>query len=303
MTERLIDLSDQPPRLSVNLSRLVIHGHEKPDATVPLSDIAVLVVSHPCVTYTHAVLAGLIQSGGAFVVCNNRHMPVAMLLPIESHSTQAERFVRQTEASEPTKKRLWQQTIEAKVRAQGRLLSELHGDDKGLLALARRVKSGDSTNIEAQASRRYWPALFSDRKFRRHRDALDQNRLLNYGYAVLRAIVARAICAAGLHPSFGIHHHNRYDAFCLADDLMEPFRPIVDRAVAQWVAERGGDTALDRDAKAALLSALTGRLTLDGESRTLFDIVARTASSLAAVFAGKRKGLVLPEVRDGPPPA
>ena len=296
MTDRLIDLSEQPARLSVRLSQLIIERDDKPEATVPLEDLAVLVVSHPCVSYTHAVLSGIIEAGGAFVVCDHRHMPIAMLLPIESHSTQAERFVRQTEASEPTKKRAWQQIIQAKVRAQGRLLKELHGDDRGLLHLAGRVASGDSTNIESQASRRYWPVLFADEKFKRDREADDQNRFLNYGYAVLRAIVARAVCAAGLHPSFGVHHHNRYDAFCLADDLMEPFRPTVDAAVVRWIAEHGSAGVLDREAKAALIGALTGRFDLDGESRTLFDIVARTASSLAAVFGGESKELLLPDV-------
>jgi len=296
MSDRLMDLSEEPARLSVRLEQLVIERNDKPEATVPLAELAVLVVSHPCVTYTHAVLAGIIAAGGAFVVCDGRHMPVAMLLPIESHSTQAERFARQTEASEPTRKRLWQQIVMAKVRAQGRLLKELHGDDRGLMALAGRVASGDTTNVEAQASQRYWRALFGDEKFRRDREADDQNRFLNYGYAVLRAIVARAVCAAGLHPSFGVHHHNRYDAFCLADDLMEPFRPIVDRAVARWVAEHGPAGVLDRETKAAFLSALTGRFERDGESRTLFDIVARTASSLAAVFEAKGKEFVLAEV-------
>jgi len=294
MTDRLIDLSEEPARLSVRLAQLVIERNDKDDATVPLEDLAVLIVSHPCVSYTHAVLAGIIEAGGAFVVCDHRHMPIAMLLPVESHSTQAERFVRQTEASEPTRKRLWQQIVEAKVRAQGRLLKELRNDDHGLSAMATRVISGDGTNIESQASRRYWTALFGEENFKRDRDAGDQNRFLNYGYAVLRAIVARAVCAAGLHPSFGVHHHNRYDAFCLADDLMEPFRPLVDRAVARWVAEHGVGGDLNREAKAALIGALTQRFEIEGEWRSLFDIVARTASSLAAVFEGKSKDLLLP---------
>jgi len=295
MTDRVIDLSDEPARLSVNLSRLVIERHGKPDVTIPLADLAVLVISHPCVTITQAVLAGIIEAGGSVVVCNSRHIPAAMLLPIESNSTQAERFRKQADAPEPLKKRAWQQLVTAKVRAQGQLLKDLHGDDRGLLALAGRVAPGDAGNVESTAAQRYWPALFADPKFRRDREADDQNRFLNYGYSVLRAVVARAVCASGLHPSFGVHHHNRYDAFALADDVMEPYRPMVDRAVALWVRERGGAGVMDREVKAHLIGALTGRVELDGDSRTLFEVVTRTTASLAAVLEGKGKEIVLPE--------
>jgi CRISPR-associated protein Cas1 len=223
-------------------------------------------------------------------------MPIGMLLPLQTHFVQAERFAKQAQASLPTRKQLWKQLVQAKLKAQGRLLKELRGEDQGITALAQRVRSGDPDNLEAQASRRYWPALFNDPNFHRHRTADDQNRFLNYGYAVLRAIVARAICAAGLHPSLGLHHHNRYDAFCLADDLMEPLRTIVDRAVVQWTDIHGPQAPLDRDAKTAVLQALTGRFTVEGESRTLFDIVARTAQSLAAIFASERDDLLIPEL-------
>jgi CRISPR-associated protein Cas1 len=296
MTDRVIDLSDEPARLSVNLSRLVIERHDKPDVTIPLGDLAVLVISHPCVTITQAVLAGIVEAGGSVVVCNSRHIPAAMLLPIESNSTQAERFRKQADAAEPLKKRAWQQLVTAKVRAQGQLLKDLHGDDRGLLALAGRVAPGDAGNVESTAAQRYWPALFADPKFRRDREADDQNRFLNYGYSVLRAIVARAVCASGLHPSFGVHHHNRYDAFALADDVMEPYRPMVDRAVALWVREHGGAGIMDREVKAHLIGALTARLELDGDSRTLFEVITRTTASLAALLEGEQKNLILPEV-------
>ncbi|MBZ0254251.1 MAG: type II CRISPR-associated endonuclease Cas1, partial [Candidatus Methylomirabilis sp.] len=235
-------------------------------------------------------------SGGAFVACDEKHLPVGMLLPIDAHFVQAERFARQAEAAFPVKKRLWKQVVQAKIRAQGRLLDALHGKDMGLLPMAGRVRSGDPDNLEAQASRRYWGALFDKPGFRRDRTAEDANRNLNYGYAVLRAIVARAVCAAGLHPSLGLHHHNRYDAFCLADDLMEPFRPVVDGAVVRWVRERGEGAPFDREAKARLLEALTGRFEAEGEARTLFDLAARAASSLAGVFLGERADLALPEL-------
>ncbi|MFH0937841.1 MAG: type II CRISPR-associated endonuclease Cas1 [Planctomycetota bacterium] len=164
-----------------------------------------------------------------------------------------------------------------------------------LLDLREQVHSGDPQNIEAQAARRYWLALFGE-NFRRDRDADDQNRLLNYGYAILRATVARAICAAGLHPSLGLHHHNRYDTFCLASDLMEPFRPLVDNVVVQYIRQHGSNAPLDKAAKAALLAPITARYTADGESRTLFDLLARVASSLTDVYMEEGKELYLPEL-------
>ncbi len=296
MIERIIDLSEGAARLRVENALLVVERDEADRFTVPLDEVGVLVVSHPCVSFTQAVLAGLAGAGGAFVACDGRHMPVGMMLPLGGHHVQAERFAAQAAAPLPLKKRLWQQIVKAKIRAQGRLLERLRGGDDGLLRLARQVRSGDPQNVEARASQRYWAALFGNRPFARSRDADDQNRHLNYGYAVLRAIVGRAICASGLHPSLGIHHHNRYDAFCLADDLMEPFRPLVDEAVARWVDKHGPSAPLDREAKAFLLAALTGRLTVEGERRTLFDAVSRAAASLAAAFEGKRKGLALPDV-------
>jgi CRISPR-associated protein Cas1 len=253
------------------------------------------VISHPQVSITQAALAGLAQAGGIAIVCDERHMPAAMLLPLEAHFVQGERFERQAQAPLPTRKRLWQSLVRAKIRAQARLVTGMRGDDGGLAALALRVRSGDPANVEAEASRRYWPLLFGP-GFRRNRDGQDHNRLLNYGYAVLRAIVARAVCAAGLHPSLGLHHHNRYDAFRLADDLMEPYRPVVDGAVVRYCHRHGPLAPLDKQAKAALVGALMGRFTVEDESRTLFDIAARTAASLTAVYAGRRKTLVLPEL-------
>ena len=295
MTDRILEISDEPARLSARGGLLVISRPGRDEVTMPFADLAVLVVSHPQVSYTQAVLAELVASGGAFVACDKRHLPVGMLLPLDAHYVQVERFAVQAQAPLPLRKRLWREIVRAKVRAQGSLLAELHGDDQGLVALAGQVRSGDPSNVEAQASRRYWPALFRDPAFRRNTEAEDQNRLLNYGYAVLRAIVARAIAAAGLHPSLGLHHHNRYNSFCLADDLMEPFRPAVDKAVWDLVQSSGPDLALDRQAKTALIQAVTGRLTVQGQSRTTFDAASIAASSLVAVIEKRAKRLVLPE--------
>jgi len=284
--------------------------------TVPLADIAVLIAAHPQISFSHAVLAGIAEAGGTFIVSNEKRMPCAMLLPLETHSTQTERFAAQAAASLPLRKRVWQEIVQAQIRARARLLVERTGKDYGLGPMAARVRSGDPQNLEAQAARIYWRALFGD-EFHRDREEEGLNSCLNYGNGVLRAIVARALCAAGLHPALGLHHHNRYDTFCLADDLMEPFRPLVDRVVAsisdRREEERRSETAatatpvipakagiqtiaLDRDTKKSILEGLLARYTAGGESRTLFDWVSRAASSLAAVIEGREQRLGIPDL-------
>jgi len=281
--------------VSVENRCLVIESAGREDTRIPLGEVGAVVISNPAVVVTHPALAEMAGARVMLVVCDGRHMPVGMVMPLEANFVQGERIARQAGVSLPTRKRLWQALVRAKIRAQARVLREVRGDDEGLLELVRRVRSGDPDNVEGQASRRYWPALFGDARFRRDPMGEDQNRLLNYGYAVLRGIVARAVCGAGLHPSLGLHHHNRYDAFRLADDLMEPLRPVVDRAVARHCGKRGPTAPLDREAKAALVGALMGRFRIEGEERTLFDIAGRMAGSLLAVYAGERKSLMLPE--------
>lgn len=296
MTDRIVDIAEGVSRLHVRYSQLVIEREQGDEVTTPLSDLGVLVISYPRVLMSQAVISGMAEHGGTVVICDPNHSPAAMMLPLQVHTTQTERFARQAQASLPLRKRLWQQIVTAKIKAQGRLLRELHGSDSGLLAMAERVRSGDTGNFEAQASRRYWPLLFSNPKFRRGSQGPDQNNHLNYGYAILRATVARALCAAGLHPSLGLQHHNRYDAFCLASDLMEPFRAIVDRQVYHWIQEHDPEQPVDKQAKAWLLQPFVRRYVADGEERTLFDLVSRSASSLAQAFMGESKELYLPEI-------
>ena len=322
MTNRVLDLSDRPARLSVRNSLLVIqfasapvtkqpienadagdrkvyrseHAGDPNEFTIPLTDIGVLIVSHPQVSYSHAVLSGIAVSGAVFVTCNEKHMPVSMLLPLVSHSLQTERFAAQAKLPVPVQKRAWQQIVQAKILAQGRLLKERTQSDHGLDAISKKVKSGDTGNVEARAARIYWGKLFGEREFRRDADGDGLNACLNYGYAVLRAVVARSLCGAGLHPSLGIHHHNRYDAFCLADDLMEPFRPLVDREVANLQDAHGEDVELDKKSKQIILGALLGRFTAENESRTLFDWISRSAGSLASAIQGSGERLELPVV-------
>jgi CRISP-associated protein Cas1 len=335
MTERILDFSEQPAGLSVRNDLLVVRqargagnaatkggkpsdsvipagihqqlgmgrrsreGDDEPEKlheqTIPLEDIAVIVAAHPQVTFTLAVVAGLARHGGLLVTCDEKRQPAAMMLPLDTHHVQTVRYAAQAQLSLPARKRLWQQIVRAKIAAQARLLVERNANDGALGMVAGRVRSGDPGNMEAHAARIYWRGLMGE-SFRRSPEGEGLNSCLNYGYAVLRAAVARAICAAGLHPTFGLHHRNQYDAFCLADDLMEPFRPLVDRAAVRLGDERGPGVEFDRDAKRALLEPLLGRFAAGGESRSLFDWLGRCAFSLAAVVDGSAAKLEIPEL-------
>ncbi|MBI5435290.1 MAG: type II CRISPR-associated endonuclease Cas1 [Planctomycetes bacterium] len=298
MHNRILDFSEEPAHLSARLSNLVIRRPDKPEVTLPFVDIAVLVSSHPQLTFTQAALAELAAAGAAFVTCDAQRLPVGLMLPLQGHFTQSERIACQVEAKLPVCKRAWQQLVRAKLRSQAAALRLETGSDAGLAAMATRVKSGDPENVEAQGARRYWALIFGDPTFRRDRDAADINRVLNYGYAVLRGMTGRAVCAVGLHPSIGLHHHNRYNQFVLADDVMEPFRPIVDRAAVSIAKTFGAGHELDKHVKAELIAALTGRYRFEGELRSPFDILSRVASSLVAVFQGERAELLLPDFDD-----
>jgi CRISPR-associated protein Cas1 len=298
---RILEFSASPAFVRLRLGQMVIEREGRPDVSVPLEDVAVIVASHPQAVFTNALYAEFLKLGGAVVICDQHHNPAGMLLPLVGHSTQQERFEAQAAAGAPLKKRLWACIVRAKVERQGALLRDVCGEDAGLGALALRVRSGDAGNLEALAAQRYWARIFGDAAFRRRREGDGPNALLNYGYAVLRAAVARAICAAGLHPSLGLHHCNRYDPFCLADDLMEPFRPIVDSVVVSIVRERGVAAPLDRQSKTDILAVLSGRFEANRETRALFDWLSSPAASLARIFAGSRESLVFPELQYAPP--
>ncbi len=300
MTNRILDIAESPAYLRVRNGLLCIRPDKdsETEVTVPLQEIAALVLTHPQITCTRTVLSGLCEAGAVIVACDDRFLPVAMMLPLTGYHAPARRLAAQANASAPTLKRLWQQVIIAKVRAQAALLLDVRQDDFGLNDLAKQVRSGDPDNIEAQAARIYWSALFQSVEFTRNAGAgtQDQNRFLDYGYAVLRAAVARAICASGLHPGLGLHHHHRNNPYCLADDLMEPFRPLIDRAVSELVADDLHDVALDKTIKPRLIEPIMGRYPIDGEERTLFDILGRLTASLAAVFEQRQERLDLPDI-------
>jgi CRISPR-associated protein Cas1 len=299
MIDRIIEIAN-PARLSVRDAQLVIERPKEEQLslpfTTPVSEIAVLLLAHPQISLSQAVLSRIAEAGGSVVTIDGNFLPASMLLPVQSHFIQTERFAKQMEMTLPTRKRLWQQIVRAKIKAQGELLRELHGSDQGLIAMSARVRSGDQGNLEAQAARKYWGLIFADKTFRRGSGNPDQNRHLDYGYTVLRAAVARALCAAGLHPSIGLRHKNRYDAFCLAADVMEPFRPLVDRRVCQWITKEDAEGPFDPKTKNWMIGATTSRYLLEREERSLFDIVLRTANSLAKCVTGEVRDPEIPNL-------
>ena len=289
--ERVVEIERPGVYIRVSNERLRIEENRQLIGEVPLTDLAALVLSSPQATLSRAVLDAVMQHGGSVVVCNQEHQPTAMLLPLIGHHAQTQRLHAQASASRPTVKRLWKQIVQAKVNAQGAHLMARNRTDSGLAEIARKVRSGDPSNVEGWAAQRYWPALFG-RDFRRRPDGAPPNPLLNYGYAVLRAGAARAIASAGLHPSLGVNHHGRHNPLCLADDLMEPFRPLVDRLTIGCK----GHNALQPCAtsRGTVASILSHRIEHDGERRTVSDWLGRAGASLAGVFLGNRRDVLLP---------
>ena len=264
-------------------------------ARVPIEDIGLLVLDHQQITVTHTVLHQLLANNVAVVVCDERRHPCGMLLNLEGNRVQAELFKYQIESSEPMRKQLWKQTVEAKIQNQAAVLASAKGDAGFLLELAAKVQSGDTGNREAQAAAWYWPRLFhSLPDFRRFREGPPPNNLLNYGYAILRAMVARSLVGSGLLPTLGIFHRNRYNAYALADDIMEPYRPFVDALVLDIIQKTGVPEDLTLDHKGQLLGLPVADVILDGKASPLMAAVARTTASLAQCFAGEQRKLLYP---------
>ena len=297
MTNRVLDFSEAPSRLSAAGGLLRIQSGEESERTVPFSHIAAIVCSHGQVSFTQAVLAELAAVNAILVACDAKHLPVAMMLPLVVHGEQTNRFQWQASASMPLRKRLWREIVVAKIRAQGATLLRVRGQDFGLPLAAGRVKISNADSLEAQASRVYWQLLFDDKRYFRSAAQDDRNALLNYGYAIIRAVVARALCCAGLHPALALHHHNKYDPYPLANDLMEPFRPLADEWAAKWCDAKPAPWPLDRLSKASLLSRIAGRFTDDAESRTMFDWAELWSERLARCLEKKREGLTIEEIR------
>jgi len=266
-------------------------------ASVPIEDIGIMVLDHPQITITSGLIQLLQEENVALITCDKKHLPQSILLPIEGNKTQQERYDFQINASEPLKKQLWQQTIVQKIRNQAAVLASLEKNSHYLIPLYRNVKSGDSDNCEATAASYYWKTLLGHvNGFRREKEGPPPNNYLNYGYTILRGTMARSIVCAGLLPTLGIFHRNRYNAYCLADDLMEPYRPYVDQVVYKMVQEMGFVEHLEKDHKKILLGIPALDVELGGERSPLMIATQRTAVSLVKCFMGEQRKLLYPEL-------
>lgn len=282
-----------PYCLSLRNDQLIVHTKEAPDMqrSVPIEDIGAVVLEHPQTSVTLPLLNALSDNNVAVILCGDNRMPNAMLMNLDSNKTQGESYRAQAEASEPLKKGLWKQIVEAKIRNQAALLHKLGKDGDKLKPYYMNVKSGDADNREGIAARIYWSELFGG-DFARAREGAEPNNLLNYGYTILRAAVARALMGSGLLPAFGIFHRNRYNAFPLADDVMEPYRPYVDELVYGLYA--AGKSQLTQEVKGELLRILFADTRFDQLLRPLEVGLTFTTASLASCFAGERKKIRFP---------
>jgi CRISPR-associated protein Cas1 len=274
----VIEIAEDGRHLALDRGFMVVKGDGKEIGRVPLDDLAVLVCTAHGLTYSNNLLLALLERDCAVVLCGRNFSPAAILWPIDGHHVQAQRMRAQAEMTEASKGRLWQVITRAKIRTQGAVLEALGVPAGAFVDLAKKVKSGDPENIEAQAARRYWPLLFGT-EFRRDSDHPGTNGLLNYGYAILRGGTARAVASAGLHPTLGLKHSNRGNPMCLVDDLMEPFRPLVD---------------IDRDTKRELAGVLVRDMRTETGVTPLATCLFRLTFSLAQLLLGERKVLDLP---------
>lgn len=283
-SEAVVNVSDGCLRISVN---------EAECGRVPLAEVSVVLLSSPRAVCSVSAIASIAEQGASVVVCDQSMKPTGMVLPFSGHSETGRRIQAQCSASLPLKKRLWKQLVQSKITGQAVVLEEEAGEDFGVKALVSKVRSGDVGNVEARAARRYWGKLLG-RNFRRRRGEGVANCMLDYGYTVLRASIARSLCVSGLHPSLGIHHHHRANAFALADDLIEPFRPAFDRQVVCALKKFPDAEGLTPEVKKELVAGLRASVPFEGCSRTVEEAAKRSAASLAGVFLGDEEKISLP---------
>lgn len=290
----IVEVADDRRHLFMSRGFMVVQdteGERKELGQVPLDDIAAVIANAHGLSYTNNLLVALAERGAPFVLCAANHNAVGMLLPIDGNYSQGKRFDAQLEATKPTTKRLWAEVVRAKLEQQAAALEAMGGPTAPLTALANKVRSGDPDNMEAQGARRYWGLLFGD-AFRRDQNAGGLNAMLNYGYTVLRAATARAVIAAGLHPTLGLHHSNDGNPMRLVDDLMEPFRPVIDLKI--WQLRRGDEAEITPETKRALVRTLYDDMQTDVGATPVMVCVQKLATSLAQVYLGERDKLDLP---------
>ena len=300
-----------PIYLSLRNAQLVLHLPEvesnktlpeaikrEAERTIPIEDIGVVVLDNKRITITSGVMEALLENNCAVITCNQKSMPVGLLLPLCGNATQNERFRSQIDASLPLRKQLWQQTIKQKILNQEYVLRDNTDKETNCMRVwSNDVRSGDPDNLEARAAAYYWKNLFNDcPNFVRDRDGSPPNNLLNYGYAILRAIIARSLVGSGLLPTLGIHHHNRYNAYCLADDIMEPYRPYVDQLVLDIIHNNNEISEITREIKLQLLSIPTLDVVINGKRSPLMIAAQQTSASLAKCFAGESKRISYPDM-------
>lgn len=290
-------LFGNPAYLSTKNEQLVVTYPDKTRAilTVPIEDIGIVVLEDSQITITNGLLEKLIAQNAAVITCNKQHLPVGLLMPLEGHYEQNERIRTQLNASVPLKKNLWQQTIQAKINNQALVLEERGIAVQNMRHWANEVTSGDVQNHEARAAAYYWKNIFDIPGFRRDRIGDPPNNLLNYGYAILRAVCARALVSSGLLPVLGIHHSNKYNAYCLADDIMEPYRPFVDSVVCHIVDNHTNIELLDTEFKKMLLQIPVIDVKIDGKTSPLMIAMSRTTNSLYECLAGTNRKMLYPK--------
>jgi len=296
MVKRTLHFSN-PAHLYMRNQQMVVElrDEERTTKTLPIEDLGVVVLEHPQITLSSSLLEELMNAQVAVITCNSKYMPSGLFLPLEGNSVQTERMRTQFDASVPLKKQLWQQTVKAKIENQGRVLEKLGIPSERMRKLQQIVLSGDSGNLEAQAASHYWGKIYGN-NFVRSRDPETPNAQLNYGYAILRSVVARALTASGMFPSIGIHHKNKYNAFCLADDIMEPYRPFVDWAVLHLPDIHETTEGLTKEQKIELLKLPQLDVHIGEVQRPLFHAVSITTASLYKCFEGSARRISYPEL-------
>ncbi len=265
--------------------------------TIPIEDIGFIVLDNHQITITHGLLDSLLENNAAVITCNKSHMPSGLFMPLAANDEQSRKFKAQIEASEPLKKQLWAQTVSAKIKNQAMILKERKANIDNMLRWTKKVRSGDPDNYEGRAAAYYWKNFFPMiPDFIRDRYGEPPNNLFNYGYAILRAIIARSLVGSGLLPVLGIHHTNKYNAYCLADDIMEPYRPFVDRVVYSIVSNGEDFYELSTSIKKQLLEIAAVDVLIEGRRSPLMIATQRTSASLARCFEGKARKIIYPEV-------
>lgn len=296
MPKRIIEIGTGGSYLKFKNHQLILERNDEEPVSVPIEDLAAIILDTPQSTITSFALRELAKANVTVLCSDESHQPVGIFLATEGHSLQGERFFAQAEMKAPIKKRLWKSVIRSKLQVQAKVLSDVSGSDMGIGKMVSRVRSGDPENIEAQAAKRYWSKFFDSDAFKRDRAEEDQNRYLNYGYAVLRSLMARSIVATGLHPSLGIHHKNKYNAYALADDLMEPYRPFIDLMCWEVVRDFGEQAEMDKEVRKTILRFVGLNVVVDAEQLSMQGAIRKTAQSLSAVVMNKQRELSLPSV-------